>query len=176
VIKEQLERWPCGVSRIEACAAKWSALDDAAWRRVEAVARRAAVVEALDHVPADEPWGVRESCANVLAWIDAGMSENARESVLKSALLVSSRAAQATAFLSASAAREAAGDEDDAALVALELASSAARSAALKAAEEALATTTMAAAAWEASMMAESESADRITNAVLAALERECGI
>ena len=79
--------WPRVVRRYSACAARWSALDEAAWRRVEVVARRVSVVEAMGHTTNEEVLG---ACRGVLVWLDDDMPEASRAAVFKEA----ARAAQ----------------------------------------------------------------------------------
>ena len=119
--------WPRVVRRYAACAARWAALDDAAWRRVEIAARRVSVVEAMSYTSDEQ---VLAACRGVLDWLDAHMSEASRAS-----------AKEAAAWEAwAAAARDAA---------AWEVAARAARDAA---------------------------AADRITDKILSALEKECGL
>ena len=158
--------WPRVVRRYAACAARWSALDEAAWRRVEIAARRVAVVEAMSHTSDEQ---VLDACRQVLVWIDADMSEASRAS------------AKAASEATAAAAWALAAASTDAAAVA----SAARRAAAAVAAAEAAAVASAArnaakAAAWaveaEAESAAEVSAADRITDKILSALEQECGL
>jgi hypothetical protein len=133
--------WPRVVRRYAACAARWSALDEAAWRRVEVAARRASVVEAMRHTTDER---VLDACRGVLVWLDDDMPESSQTAVVAAA-----RAAGGTARTAAWAARPA-------------------RDAA------GWATVTAAAAAAGMAGAAADKAADRITDAVLSALEKEC--
>jgi hypothetical protein len=172
--------WPCVVRRYAACAARWSALDEAAWRRVEVAARRAAMVEAMSHATDER---VLDACRGVLVWLDDDMPESSRTAVAAAAETARTvgwaawvaRAAAGTARTAgwvARAARAAAGTAGSAAWVAraAEAAGSAAGWAAW-AAREAGGT-----ARWVAREVAREEAADRIIDAVLSALEKECGL
>ena len=98
--------WPRVVRRYAACAARWSALDEAAWRRVEIAARRVSVVEAMGYTGDEQ---VLDACRRVLAWLDADMPEASRASA-KAALGMAAAAAAAAAAApwAAAAAAEAA--------------------------------------------------------------------
>ena len=91
--------WPRMIRRYAACAARWSALDEAAWRRVEVVARRASVVEAMSHTTDEQ---VLDTCRGVLVWLDADMSEASRDSAKAAAGMA---AGMATAHWALAAAR-----------------------------------------------------------------------
>ena len=67
--------WPQVIRRYAACAARWAALDEAAWRRVEIAARRVAVVEAMRHTSDEQ---VLDACRDVLDWLDSDMPESSR--------------------------------------------------------------------------------------------------
>jgi hypothetical protein len=138
--------WPRMVRRYAACAARWSSLDDAAWRRVEIASRRAAVTEAMQHTTSEKSL---DACRGVLVWLDEDMPESSRAAAMEAA----GAAGAGAAFAAMSAARAAAW------AAAMEAAGAAAF-AAMSAAD----VTTYAAAA------------DRITDAVLTALEKECGL
>ena len=127
------EAWLEMVRRYAAVAARWHVLGEDAWRRCEIAARKAAVEEALRHVPDDDPWGVREACSGVLAWLGSEMPEAA-------AAGAAAWAAEAEAEAAAWAA------EAEAAAWAAEAAADAARAA----------------------------GADRITDQILSAIEKEC--
>ena len=90
--------WPRVIRRYAACAARWHALDEAAWRRVEVVARRASVVEAMRHTSDEQ---VLHACRGVLTWLDADMPEASQAAV--EAAAVSARSAAAWAAFSAAA-------------------------------------------------------------------------
>jgi hypothetical protein len=154
--------WPRVVRRYASCAARWSALDDAAWRRVEVAARRAAVIEAMSYTTQED---VLDAGREVLAWLGAGMSEPSLNMAAKAedAAEGDAKAADASAMLAAKWAAKAA-DVSTAALRAAKWAVDAA----LRAAADAKEATVVAAAAQGAA-------ADRITDAILSALEAECG-
>ena len=69
--------YPEVVRRFSACAAKWQALDDAAWRRVEDAALWASLTEAslLAHPYSEQ---IKELCNEVKAWIYRGRPEEGR--------------------------------------------------------------------------------------------------
>jgi hypothetical protein len=154
--------WPSVVRRYAACAARWHTLDEAAWRRVEVVARRAAVVEAMRHTSDEQ---VLDACRDVLDWLDSDMPESSRaaERAAAAAAWAAEVAAEGAAW-AASAARTAA-SAARAARAAAAWASEAAERAAVAAASAAAS----ASEAWAAA-----EAADRIVDAILAALEQEC--
>jgi hypothetical protein len=148
--------WPSAIRRYAACAARWSALDDAAWRRVEVAARRAAVVEAMKTT--EDGLTLRSSHAT-LAWLGEDMPESSCPDVVgasaamwsvrwaarKSSVCDVLKAVYCSANSAGAAKRAEAGvQEDDATEAAAK------------------------AAAWAA--------ADRITDAILIALEKECGL
>lgn len=145
--------WPRVIRRYAACAARWSALDDAAWRRVEIATRRAAVEEAMRHTSNKTVHGatVLGACRGVLVWLDADMPESSQAAV--------KMAAQAAAW-AAVADRQAA----------------AAAQAAAWAASGRAAEARAAAQAAVAQARVSVESADRIIDVVLSALEKECGL
>lgn len=150
--------WPRVIRRYAACAARWSVLDDAAWRRVEIVARRVAVVEAMRHTSDEQ---VLAACRGVLVWLDADMPESSQVDVKEAANSAAAKSAAETATeMVASAAASAAW---------------AAACAAKAAAETATAAASASASESEAWSAAEYEAADRIVDTVLAALEKECG-
>ena len=163
--------WPQVIRRYAACAARWSALDDAAWRRVEAAARRASVVEAMRHTTDER---VLDACRGVLVWLDDDMPESSQAAAWGAAWASAREAAweaeAAWAALDAAAwaAEAAAWAARDAAALAAEAAGAAAWEAAWEAAAVA--------ATMEAVLGAKAAAADRIIDAVLSALERECGI
>ena len=140
--------WPRMVSRYAACAARWSTLDNAAWRRVEIASRRAAVVEAMRHTTEERVLGV---CRGVLEWLDSDMPEQPHEGL----------GADATAWAAADATARAA-------------AAARAETWAVSAGAETWEVSAEAAAG--AGAEAEAEAADRITDAVLSSLEKECGL
>jgi hypothetical protein len=148
--------WPRVVRRYAACAARWSGLDDAAWRRVEIAARRAAVGEAMRHT-ADEQ--VLDASHATLEWLRAGMSEPSLKITAKAEDAVDA------AVLAAAAWAAKAEDVSNAATRAAKWAIDAAWEERLAADAKAVA---VAAAAQRAA-------ADRITDAILSALEAECG-
>jgi hypothetical protein len=152
--------WPRMVRRYAACAARWSSLDDAAWRRVEVATRRVAVVEAMKTT--EDELTLRSSHAT-LAWLDEDMPGSSYPDVVgASAAMWSVRWAARRSSVcdvlkavycsanSAEAAKraEAGVKEGDATDDATEAAAKA--------------------AAWA--------TADRITDTILSALEKECGL
>ena len=145
--------WPRMVRRYATCAARWSALDNAAWRRIEVFALRTAVVEAMRYVTDTQASAM---LLQVLAWIDAGTPEPERKALQAAALKSHGDAANVTSEATRIV---------DAPLYAAALASEMAG----MAAEAAQPGTTAGAAAAGAAV-------DRITDTVLSALERECGI
>jgi hypothetical protein len=161
--------WPSAIRRYAVCAARWSVLDDAAWRRVEIAARRAAVVEAMSYTTDEQ---VLDAGREVLAWLAEGMPEPS--------LNMAAKAEDAAAMLAAAWAAKAA-DVSTAAMLAAAWAAKAAdvSTAAMLAAKWAVdAALRAAAAAKESSVVAaaaQRATADRITDAILSALEAECG-
>jgi hypothetical protein len=154
--------WPSAIRRYAACAARWSLLDNAAWRRVEIASRRSAVIEAMRHTTQE---GVLDACREALAWLGAGMPEPSLNRAAKAEDAAEGDAKAADAAVVAAAAWAAkAEDVSTAAMAAM-----AAVDAALRAAADAKETTVVAAAAQRAT-------ADRIIDAVLTALEKECGL
>ena len=151
--------WSQMIRRYAACAARWSVLDEAAWRRVEIAARRAAVEEAMRHTSEER---VLAACREVLTWLDDDMPESSHAAVKEAAW-----AAVELWALAAVAEAEAAGAV--AAVAATEAEAWAAASAAWAAAWAA-----KAASAW--AEKAKCAAADRIVDAVLSALETECGV
>jgi hypothetical protein len=156
--------WPSAIRRYAACAARWSALDDAAWRRVEIAARRAAVVEAMKTT--EDELTLRSSHAT-LAWLDEDMPESSCPDVTgASAAMWSVRwAARRSSVCDVLKAVYCSDKSAEAAL----RAAKGAVDAALREAADAKETTVVAAAAQRAT-------ADRIIDAVLTALEKECGL
>jgi hypothetical protein len=157
--KSSVAAWPSAIRRYAACAARWSSLDEAAWRRVEVATRRVAVVEAMKTT--EDELTLRSS-HKALAWLDEGMPEAYPDVVGASAAMWSVRWAARRSSVcdvlkavycsanSAEAAKraEAGVKEGDATDDATEAAAKA--------------------AAWA--------TADRIIDAVLTALEKECGL
>ena len=156
--------WPSAIRRYAACAARWSVLDDAAWRRVEVVARRAAVVEAMKTT--EDELTLRSSHAT-LAWLDEDMPESSCPDVTgaSSAMWSVRWAARRSSVCDVLKAVYCSERSAEAAL----RAAKGAVDAALRAAADAKETTVVAAAAQRAT-------ADRIIDAVLSALEKECGL
>jgi len=146
--------WHRTVRRYGACAARWSALDDAAWRRIEIASRRAAVTEAMQHTTSEKSLGV---CCGVLAWLDADMPEQPRAAAWEAARATAWAEETSPASLAAKTAAFAAEPAE------AETGAAFAAGAAAHAARAADGTTYAA-------------TADRIIDAVLSALERECGI
>jgi hypothetical protein len=167
--------WPHMVRRYAACAARWSLLDNAAWRRVEIASRRASVVEAMSHTTQE---GVLDACREALAWLGAGMPEQSRKELLASLEAVAGAAtrAESAARAAAWAAPESEARAARAARAAAVVASRAAGAAAAAAAAAVSAAAWAVAAAEAAVVEAQAEAADRITDAVLTALEKECGL
>lgn len=141
--------WPRVVRRYAACAARWHTLDEAAWRRVEIATRRVSVVEAMRHTNKES---VLNACRGVLAWLDADMPDAARPAVVTAA--------------------EAAAAPEDAAEAAVWAEAAAAGAAACAAA----CAVDAAAAAACAKRATRAAAADRIADAILSALETECGL
>lgn len=143
--------WPRMVRRYAACAARWSSLDDAAWRRVEIAARRASVVEAMSHTTEERVLDVNRA---VLAWLDDDMPEQPRDALWETVEAVVAAAERRRRWSRAAAA----------AWASLEAVGAAA--------------TAVRAAAAEATVAARAAAgaADRITDAILTALEKECGL
>jgi hypothetical protein len=144
--------WPRMVRRYATCAARWSVLDNAAWRRIEVFALRTAVVEAMRHMTDAQASAI---LLQVLAWLDAGTPEPERGALQAAALK-----AQGDAANVASAATRIADAPLYTAALAADMAGMAAEPASGTAAG-------LAAAAQRAT-------ADRITDAILSALEAEC--
>lgn len=198
--------WPQVIRRYAACAAKWSALDDAAWRRVEVAARRASVVEAISHTTEEQ---VLAACRGVLAWLDAGMPESshaavkaamearaaatgaveARAAATGAAVAAATAAAEAWRSWAASTESAAKGEEWRAWAASTAEVTHWARAAARAESAESSAEAAMAAmraAPWAAEAAAgaaagaaneaEYEASDRIIDAVLSYLEKECGL
>ena len=170
--------WSRVVRRYAACAARWSVLDEAAWRRVEIAARRACVSEAMSHT-ADEK--VLNSCHAVLAWLAEGMPEQSRKELRAAVTVVAAAATAAVAAVS-----EATAEEVVAATVAAATAAAAKAAVTAEAAVTVVAAATVVAAwvvakmseeaaAWAVAAAAQGAAADRITDAILSALEAECG-
>jgi len=152
--------WRRVVRRYAACAARWSALDDAAWRRVEVATRRAAVVEAMKTT--EDELTLRSSHAT-LAWLDEDMPESSCPDVIgASAAMWSVRWA---------ARRSSVCDVLKAVYCSANSAEAAKRAEA--GVQEGDATDDATEAAAKASAWA---TADRIIDAVLTALEKECGL
>jgi hypothetical protein len=135
--------WPRMVRRYAACAARWSSLDDAAWRRVDIVSRRASMVEAMNHATDEK---VLDACRGVLEWLDEDMPESSRAAAMEAAKTAAWAAGMEAAKTAAWAARDAAAWAGG-----------------------------VVEAAW-AAWTAEVEAADRITDTILSALEKECGL
>lgn len=189
--------WSQMIRRYAACAARWSVLDDAAWRRVEIVARRVAVVEAMRHTSDEQ---VLPACREVLTWLDADMPESSHAAVKVAAAAVAAAGAAAGVAAEAAAKATKAAWGAWGAAKAAEAAEAAATEAwgAWAAATEvvvaaavwsvsvgAWAATEAAAAASAAASASASESeawsaavstADRIVDTVLSALEQECAL
>ena len=178
--------WPRMVRRYAACAARWSTLDNAAWRRVEIASRRASVVEAMSHTTQDDVLNVSRT---VLAWLDDDMPEQSRKE-LRASLEAASAAATATVAAVAATAVVAEAVTAATAAVATATVAASAVAAVTVAVTAAAAVTVVAAAAavaawaaqapeavaWAVVAEAQAEAADRIIDAVLSALEKECGL
>ncbi len=175
--------WPRMVSRYAACAARWSALDDAAWRRVEVATRRASVVEAMSHTTQDDVLNVSRT---VLAWLDDDMPEQSRKELRASLEAASAAATAAVAAVAATAVAATAATEAVATATVAASAVAAVTVAVTAAAVTAAVAAAVAVAAWAAQAPeavawavvaeAQAEAADRIIDAVLTALEKECGL
>ena len=160
------DEWPRMVRRYATCAARWSALDNAAWRRIEVVALRTAVVEAMRHVTDAQASAM---LLQVLAWIDAGTPEPEREALQAAALKAQGDREPGEAWWESEMHNAA------------NVASAATRIADAPLYTAALATETAgiaaeAATGTAAGLAATKLATDRITDTVLSALERECGI
>jgi hypothetical protein len=155
--KSSEAEWPRMVRRYAACAARWSSLDEAAWRRVEIASRRSSVVEAMSHTIDEDVLNVSRV---VLVWLDEDMPEQSRDALWETVEAVVAAATEAEATVAVTAA----------AWASLE-AVGAAATAVAGAAAEATVAAGAAAEAW-----AVAEAADRIIDAVLSALEKECGL
>jgi hypothetical protein len=81
-IEERVSRLQSLINEGRIIRARWSALDEAAWRRVEVVARRASVVEAMRHTTDER---VLDACRGVLVWLDDDMPESSRTAVMAAA-------------------------------------------------------------------------------------------
>jgi hypothetical protein len=180
--KSSEAEWPRMVRRYAACAARWSTLDNAAWRRVEIASRRASVVEAMSHTTQDD---VLDACRTVLAWLDDDMPEQSRKELRAS---LEAASAAATAAVAAVAATAVAATAATAAVATATVAASAVAAATVAVTAAAAVTVVAAAAAvaawaaqapevvaWAVVAEAQAEAADRIIDAVLSALEKECG-
>jgi hypothetical protein len=154
-IEERVSRLQSLINEGRIIRARWSALDEAAWRRVEVVARRASVVEAMRHTTDER---VLDACRGVLVWLDADMPESSR-----TAVVVAAAAAAGIWGSSRTAVVAAAGSSRTAVVAAAGAAAQAAQAAG------AAAQVGAGAAAWAAA-------ADRIIDAILSVLEKECGL
>lgn len=196
--------WPRVIRRYAACAARWSALDEAAWLRVEIAARRVSVVEAMRHTPDEQ---VLAACRDVLDWLDSDMPESSREA--ERAAVAAAWAAMEALAAATGAAEKAEKSAAEAWRAWAESTESAAKSAACRAWSEstesaahwaraaaraesaesaaAAAKAAVRAAPWEVEAAATAamsaavgsaaeEAADRIIDAVLSYLEKECGL
>ena len=152
--------WPSAIRRYAACASRWSSLDEAAWRRVEVATRRVAVVEAMKTT--EDELTLRSSHAT-LAWLDEDMPGSSYPDVVgASAAMWSVRWA---------ARRSSVCDVLKAVYCSANSAEAAKRAEA--GVKEGEATDDATEAAAKAAAWA---TADRITDAVLTALEKECGL
>jgi hypothetical protein len=153
--------WPRIVRRYAACAARWSSLDEAAWRRVEVAARRSSVVEAMSHTTQEDVLNVSRA---VLAWLAEGMPEQSRDALWATVEAVMVAATEAGATVAVTAAAWAS-------LEAVGAAAAAVRAAAA----EATVAGARAHRPWAARRRAAAAgAADRIIDAILIALEKEC--
>lgn len=73
------EERPSIARRYASLASRWSALDEAAWRRLDLAARRIALAETIQH-EAFPP--CLTHCSRLIAWLDAGAPESAPERAL----------------------------------------------------------------------------------------------
>jgi hypothetical protein len=153
--------WHRTVHRYAACAARWSTLDNAAWRRVEIASRRASVVEAMSHTIDERVLNVSRV---VLVWLDEDMPEQPRDALWETVVAVRASRAEVSAAVSLVVAKMS-GE------AAVARAAARAADAAAWAARRSF---------WEVADVvvreAKAEAADRITDAVLTALEKECGL
>jgi len=168
------EAWPGLVRRYAGLARRWHVLDAAAWRRLDYTSRAIAVREARSHVAPGDP---------ALVAIDAVLALLEREHVDPAATTAAAWTAAAATARSARtpAARaraRAVADADADAAAAAAAAAWAAAAAAWAASDAAWAAAGSAAAAtaratWAAGAAGASAAADRITDAILDAIERE---
>ena len=156
--------WPRVVRRYAACAARWSALDEAAWRRVEIAARRAAVVEAMSHTSDEQ---VLAASREVLTWLDADMPESSYAAV--KATEAAMEAAEAAAIEARAAATGAATEAAMEAAEAWGAWAESTESAAKAAAWRAWSASTESAAHW-ALAAARAEAAESSAEAAMAAM------
>jgi hypothetical protein len=200
--------WPQVIRRYAACANQWHTLDEAAWRRVEVVARRAVVEEAMRHTSDEQ---VLDACRQVLVWIGADMPESSHAAVKATeAAKAAAMEARAAATGAAEGATEKAAEAWRAWAASTESAAKAETWRAWAASTESAAHWALAAARAEsaesaagaamaavraapwvavaaseavsaavgsaAASDAEHEASDRIIDAVLSYLEKECGL
>lgn len=139
--------WPHVVKRYAACAARWHKLDDAAWRRVEIAARRASLSEVMSYTIDEQVLGV---CQAAIDWLDDGMPETPPSQRLDMTTVTWSPNTLLAAFAPTAATGPtwSAGDAVELVWRAANVASPAASAATM----------------------------DRITNTILSALEKECGL
>ncbi len=139
--------WPDMVRRFAGIASRWHSLDSDAWER----ARRASIVdilrEALSHVTIDK-WGVTDAINGVISWVERGEPKEEQKHV---------RSAAAAAYANADAA-----------------AAAYAAYAAYAAAAYAAAYAAYAAAAYAAAVRR--AAVDRMTTAILDAIEAEIAL
>jgi hypothetical protein len=180
-MKEWFAQWGKSLISVEPSAARRvrmtresaRKLHAAAWRRCETAALRAAVVEALAHVPVDEQWGVRAACEGVLAWLNAGRSADGREAVNVAARAAFDAAWAAVGQQAPSSAAAAAAAASEPAVVAW-TATWHAICAASQAAEAEAARTATAWAASETAAEVEAAVANHIAARTFAAIDAEC--
>jgi hypothetical protein len=189
-----LAAWPAMVRRYAALARRWHVLSPAQWYRLDYVARAIAVRAAMDATTNESVLAV---CRQTAALCDRrGGGEAVTDQEFKEAAEAAAEAAEAAAGRAAAeaaawraAAAEAAAEAAEAAAGRAAAAAAAWRAAAAawRAAEAAEAAAwRAAAAAWRAAEAAEAAAgraasagraaADRITDSILGAIERECAI
>ncbi len=164
------EAWPAMVRRYAAVAARWHVLDAVAWQRVEWRVHVAIVTEAMRHT---DDARVLAACQGVIdVYVDAiatGVVDESRRAAAESA------AASVAWSVAWSAANSAASAVARAAWRAAESAAySAAKSAAVRAAYSAATSAAVRAAYSAATRAAKRATVDRLTAAILGAIEAAC--
>jgi len=164
-----MEAWPGMVRRYADLAGRWHVLTPEAWQRLDYVARRLSVIEARSHVDGSRKWAkpILLAIDGVVALLDRAIAgdiptkQEWSKAAEAAAEVAAAEAAAAWRAAAAGRAAEAAAEAAAAEAAAAEVAAAAAAEAA--AAEAAAAEAAEAAAA----------AADRITTAILDAIEAE---